>query len=157
VTKWLDDEEMAAWRPLVETFADLNAVLDAELLAHHGLNLGEYATMVRLSEAPGRRLRMCDLAALLHLSASGLTRRVEDLVKRGWVRREPDAADRRVINAVLTDQGFAALETAAPTHVDGVRRHLFDHLSRTQVRQLGRILRSLQEGEAAAGAESPAG
>jgi DNA-binding MarR family transcriptional regulator len=87
---------------------------------------------------------MCDLATRLHVSASGLTRRVEDLVRRGWVRREPDASDRRVINAVLTDEGFARLEEAAPTHVDGVRRHLFDHLSRTQVRQLASILRMLQ-------------
>lgn len=157
MTKWLDAEEMAAWRPLVETFADLNAVLEAELLASHGVNLGEYATMVRLSEAPDRSLRMCDLAELLHLSASGLTRRVEDLVKRGWVRREPDPSDRRVINAVLTDDGFAVLKAAAPTHVDGVRRHLFDHLSRTQVRQLGRILQSLQQGEARAAAESTVG
>ena len=142
-TNWLDAEEMAAWRGLVETFADLTAQLEGELLAAHRITMPEYATMVRLSEAEGRRLRMCDLATQLHVSASGLTRRVEDLVRRGWVRREPDAADRRVINAVLTDEGFAELERAAPTHVDGVRRHLFDHLSRTQVRQLGSILRTL--------------
>jgi DNA-binding MarR family transcriptional regulator len=157
VTKWLDDEEMAAWRGLVETFADLNALLEAELVATHGITLAEYGTMVRLSEAEGRRLRMCDLAALLHLSASGLTRRVEDLVKRGWVRREPDPQDRRVINAVLTEEGFAVLAGAAPTHVEGVRRHLFDHLSRTQVRQLGSILRALERAADAGTAASPAG
>lgn len=144
VTEWLDDEEMAAWRGLVETFADLTATLEAELLAEHQISMPEYATLVRLSEAEGRSLRMCDLATRLHVSASGLTRRVEDLVRRGWVRREPDASDRRVINAVLTDEGFARLEEAAPTHVDGVRRHLFDHLSRSQVRQLASILQKLQ-------------
>lgn len=151
MTEWLDDEEMAAWRGLVETFADLTATLEAELLAEHQISMPEYGTMVRLSEAEGRRLRMCDLAARLHVSASGLTRRVEDLVRRGWVRREPDASDRRVINVVLTDEGFARLERAAPTHVDGVRRHLFDHLSRSQVRQLASILRTLQ----ASGDSSP--
>jgi DNA-binding MarR family transcriptional regulator len=147
MTKWLDDEEMAAWRGLVETFADLSAALEAEISEAHGLTMGEYGTMVQLSEAPDRRLRMCDLADRLHLSASGLTRRIEDLVKRGWVRREPDAADRRVINAVLTPEGFARLAEAAPTHVDGVRRHLLDHLTRPQVRELGNILRALDEGQ----------
>jgi len=142
--RWLDDEEMAAWRGLVETFADLSAELASDLEASHGLTLAEYGTLVRLSEAPDRRLRMCDLATVLHVSASALTRRIDDMVTRGWVRREPDPADRRVINAVLTDDGFVVLATAAPDHVMSVRRRLFDHLSRTQVRQLGSILRTLQ-------------
>jgi DNA-binding MarR family transcriptional regulator len=142
-TRWLDAEEMRAWRGLVETFADLEHVLDTELIDTHGFGLAEYVTMVRLSEASGRRLRMCDLAGHLHLSASALTRRVEDLVRRGWVRREQDSADRRVVQAVLTDEGYAQLAAAAPTHVDGVRRHLIDRLSRTQIRQLGSVLRTL--------------
>ena len=148
MTRWLDDEEMAAWRGLVETFADLSATLEAELVEAHGISMGEYVTMVRLSEAENRRLRMCDLAEQLHLSASGLTRRIEDLVRQGWVRREPDSADRRVINAVLTPEGFARLAEAAPTHVDGVRRHLLDRLTRTQIRELAGIVRAMGAVEA---------
>lgn len=147
--KWLDPEEMAAWRGLVETFADLSAELASDLETSHGLTLAEYGTLVRLSEAPGRRLRMCDLAVVLHVSASALTRRIDDMANRGWVRREPDPTDRRVINAVLTDDGFAVLAAAAPDHVMNVRQRLFDHLSRTQVRQLGSILRTLQHAAAA--------
>ena len=150
MTQWLDNEEMAAWRGLVETFSDLSAVLEAELVESHGLTMGEYATMVQLSEAAARRLRMCDLAARLHLSASGLTRRLEELVRKGWVRREPDTQDRRVINAVLTDEGFARLADAAPTHVAGVRRHLLDHLTRSQIRQLGTVLEALRDSIAGA-------
>ncbi len=142
-TRWLDDEEMAAWRGLIETFGDLTSVLDTELLEQHGIPLHGYATLVGLSEAPDRRLRMCDLAARLHVSASGLTRRVEDLVRRGWVRRESDPDDRRVVYAVLTDAGLAKLVSAAPSHVEGVRHHLLDHLSRPQIRQLASILRTL--------------
>ena len=155
MTRWLDDEEMAAWRGLVETFVGLNAVLEDELVAAHGLTMAEYGTLVRLSEVEDRRLRMCDLAARLHLSASALTRRVEDLVRRGWVRREPDPSDRRVIIAVLTEEGFAALAGAAPTHVEGVRRHFLDRLTRTQVRQMGSILRSLDQTPAGATAGTP--
>lgn len=144
MTRWLDDDEMAAWRGLVDTFHDLTAVLEAELVERHDLTMGEYAALVQLSEAPDHRLRMCDFAARLHLSPSGTTRRIEELVRSGYVRREHDATDRRVVNAVLTDEGMAKLVDAAPTHVDGVRRHLFDHLSRTQVRQLGGVLKVLQ-------------
>jgi DNA-binding MarR family transcriptional regulator len=134
---WLDDEEMRAWRGLVEVVADVQASLEAELLERFGITEGGYGVLVNLSEAPGRRLRMCDLAELLHLSPSGLTRRLDGLVRQGLVTRQPSEEDRRVTLAVLTDAGFAKLRAAAPTHVDGVRRHLLDHLSRAQIRQLG--------------------
>jgi DNA-binding MarR family transcriptional regulator len=134
---WLDDEEMRAWRGLVEVFADVQAALEAELFEGFGISEGDYGVLVNLSEAPDRRLRMCDLAEQLHLSPSGLTRRLDGLVREGLVTREPGAQDRRVTLAVLTDAGFAKLQAAAPTHVDGVRRHFIGNLSRTQIRQLG--------------------
>jgi DNA-binding MarR family transcriptional regulator len=141
---WLDDEEMRAWRGLLESYGDLHAALEAELLAGYGIDGGDYGVLVNLSEAPEHRLRMCDLAARLHLSPSGLTRRLDGLVRSGYVTREPSAADRRVTLAVLTDAGQEKLETAAPAHVDGVRRHFIDHLSRTQIRQLGAAFDALQ-------------
>jgi DNA-binding MarR family transcriptional regulator len=141
--EWLDEEEMRAWRGLVEVSADVHASLEAELMEAFGFTGGDYAVLVNLSEAPDRRLRMCDLAARLHLSPSGLTRRLDGLVRLGLVGREPSAADRRVTLAVLTDAGYAALEAAAPVHVDGVRRHFLAHLSRAQVRQLGNAFDAL--------------
>ena len=134
---WLDDEEMRAWRGLVEVSADVHATLESELMAGFGFREGDYAVLVNLSEAPDRRLRMCDLAERLHLSPSGLTRRLDGLVRAGLVTREPSATDRRVTLAALTDAGYDALEAAAPVHVDGVRRHFLSHLTRAQVRQLG--------------------
>jgi DNA-binding MarR family transcriptional regulator len=144
MAKWLDDEEMKAWRGLVEVFADVEASLGGELLETHGISSGDYAVLVALSEATGHRRRMCDLALLLHLSPSGLTRRLDGLVKKGFVAREPMPDDRRVTLAVMTNKGMAKLEKAAPIHVDGVRRHLLDHLSRTQIRQLGAVLSTVQ-------------
>ncbi len=134
---WLDDDEMRAWRGLVEVFADVHASLESELVDGFGIDEGDYGVLVNLSEAPDRRLRMCDLAVHLHLSPSGLTRRLDGLVRQGLVVREASAADRRVTLAVLTDAGVAVLEAAAPVHVDGVRRHFIGNLSRTQIRQLG--------------------
>ena len=134
---WLDDEEMRAWRGMVEVVADVQASLEAELVEAFAISEGDYGVLVNLSEAPDHRLRMCDLAVRLHLSPSGLTRRLDGLVRQGFVTREPSAQDRRVTLAVLTDAGLRTLEAAAPVHVDGVRRHFVGLLSRTQLRQLG--------------------
>ena len=105
--RWLDAEEMRAWRAYVETVFELNAALEADL-AEHGLTLGDYQVLVFLSEADGRAMRMCDLAARLQLSPSGLTRRLDGLVRAGVVERRPSETDRRVMLAVLTPHGAAA-------------------------------------------------
>ena len=151
---WLDDEEMRAWRGLIEAYAELQAALEADLVSGFGIDGGDYGVLVNLSEAPDQRLRMCDLAARLHLSPSGLTRRLDGLVKAGYVARQPSEHDRRVTLAVLTDAGRATLEAAAPVHVAGVRAHFVDHLSRTQLRQLGTAFEALQRRRGLASLES---
>jgi DNA-binding MarR family transcriptional regulator len=142
--EWLDDEEMRAWRGLVEVYAELHAALECELVEGFGFNEGDYGVLVNLSEAPDRRMRMCDLATQLHLSPSGLTRRLDGLVRLGLVARQPSATDRRVTLAVLTDAGYSKLAAAAPAHVEGVRRNFLDHLTRAQIRQLGATFDALR-------------
>jgi len=144
-TKWLTAREMTAWRTYIETFSDLIGAVERDL-GEHDLTLGDYQVFVYLSEAPGRSMRMCDLADLLQLSPSGLTRRLDGLVKAGFVTREPSTDDRRVMLASLTPNGLAALEAAAPDHVASVRRHVFDHLDSDQVDALGSIFQSIKNG-----------
>ncbi|HUV17807.1 MAG TPA: MarR family transcriptional regulator [Ilumatobacteraceae bacterium] len=144
-TAWLTTEEMTAWRTYVETYSDLIAAIEHDL-AEHDLTLGDYQVFVYLSEAPDRSMRMCDLAERLQLSPSGLTRRLDGLVKAGFVTREPAIDDRRVMLATLTPAGFAALEQAAPDHVASVRRHIFDHLDADQVEALASIFQSIKAG-----------
>jgi DNA-binding MarR family transcriptional regulator len=146
MTDWLDGEEMEAWRGLVEVFSDVQASLETELTDQFDLTEGDYGVLVVLSEAPERRLRMCDLASRLHLTPGGLTRRLDGLVARGFVSRESSTEDRRVVLAVLSDDGMAMLEKAAPVHVDGVRRHLLDHLSREQLRELTAAFEAVRRG-----------
>jgi DNA-binding MarR family transcriptional regulator len=138
--RWLDDQEMRAWRGLIEVMAEVSASLEAELTEQHGIDNGDYGVLVQLSEAPEGHMRMCDLAGRLHLSPSGLTRRLDGLVREGLVARAPAPDDRRVSLAVLTPAGRRKIEAAAPDHVAGVRRHLLDHLSPTQIRQLGNAM-----------------
>lgn len=155
MTNWLDQEEMRAWRGFLMVYAEVHAALDAELLAEHGLSEGDYGVLARLSEAPDHRVRMCDLAAFMNLSPSGITRRLDGLVRDGLVSREAGEEDRRVTFARITPAGLRRLEVAAPDHVDGVRRHLLDHLSRTQVRQLGAAFDGVRRRRAAAGVGCP--
>src|SRR3954453_7769467 len=108
---WLRPDEMLAWRSYAETNADLLAALERDL-SSTGLDLGDYQVLVFLSESPERALRMCDLAGRLQLSPSGLTRRLDGLVRAGLVQRRGSDSDRRVMLAALTPKGVRALEEA---------------------------------------------
>lgn len=145
MTQWLTPPEMRAWRAYVGTYADLEGALEADL-AEHGLDLGDYQVLVYLSEAEQNQMRMCDLAELLQLSPSGLTRRLDGLVKSGAVVRRGSEVDRRVMMAVLTDDGRATLERVAPHHVASVRRRLLDHLDDAQVAALESIFTAINAG-----------
>lgn len=144
--RWLDPSEMAAWRSFVDSSAAVMAAVDADLQASAGIGAGDYGVLVNLSEADDHRLRMCDLAASLHLSPSGLTRRLDGLVRAGLVERVPSDDDRRVMLAVLTDAGRQLLERAAPEHVDSVRRHFVDRLTTGQLEVLAGALAPIARG-----------
>jgi len=146
-TRWLDDREMVAWRNFIETHYDLMSALERDLSASaSGMALGDYQVLVYLSESDDHQMRMCDLADRLQLSPSGLTRRLDGLVKAGHVRREPSTSDRRVMMATLTDEGMEALREAAPHHVESVRRRVFDHLDDEQIENLGTIFGAIHAG-----------
>ena len=110
--------------------------LDSELQRDAGLPLAYYQTLAMLSEAPDRTLRMSELAARTWSSRSRLSHAVDRLEERGWVQRVSCASDRRGAYAQLTDEGYAVLEAAAPSHVESVRRHVFDLLSVDEVAAL---------------------
>ncbi len=137
-TRWLNDTEMRGWRSLIENYGHLIAAFEADL-APHGLSLGDYEVLVLLSETPEHQLRMYDLSDRLGLSPSGLTRRLDGLVRAGFVQRETSRSDRRVMIATITAAGFEALVSAVPAHVASVRRHLIDRLTAEQVSTLGDI------------------
>jgi DNA-binding MarR family transcriptional regulator len=98
----------------------------------------EYQVLARLSQSPEQTMRMSSLADLANASLSRLSHLVKRLEERGLVRREPDPADGRFTNAVLTEKGFRALAEAAPGHVAHVRSLVIDVLSPEQLRRLGR-------------------
>lgn len=145
-TRWLSEDEQCTWRAFLAAMRLLTDELDRELQRDANMPHTYYEILVALSEAPARRLRMNQLADLCQSSRSRLSHAVSRLEEAGWVRREACPTDKRGAEAVMTDAGFAAIEAAAPGHVEAVRRHLFDVLTDEQVRQLGEISAAIRDG-----------
>ncbi len=144
--RWLDDHEMATWLPLIRLLYLLPQGLDRQLREEMGISHTWYSMLAVLSAAPDRTLSMGELARVSMASPSRLTHAIDTMAKRGWVVRRPCPTDKRSQFAILTDEGFAALEAIAPSHVAEVRRLVFDRLDREQVEQLRRIGLTLLEG-----------
>ncbi|HEX4356020.1 MAG TPA: MarR family winged helix-turn-helix transcriptional regulator [Pseudonocardia sp.] len=121
----------------------LMRAVDADMINEARLTLREYQVMMHLSEAPERRMRMSELAAVCDLSLSGMTRIVGLLEAEHHVERVRSAEDGRGWHAVLTDAGLAHLRRAYPTHLASVRRHLFDRLAEFDVGYLARAMESV--------------
>jgi len=135
--------EIAVWRSFLRAHASITRTLERELDTEAGLPLAWYDVLVQLATAPGRKLRMAQLADEVLLSRSGLTRLVDRLEKEGLVRRERSADDARGTFTVLTPAGVQRLREAAPVHLSGVQRHWLDHFDETELRQLGDLLARL--------------
>ena len=156
-TRWLDDDEQAAWRGLLAATALIDRRLDEQLQRDSGMPHAYYTVLVALSEQPGRACRMSVLADLTMSSQSRVSHAVARLEERGWVRRDPSASDGRGKLAVLTEAGRRALREAAPGHVEQVRRVVFDRLTPEQVQQLRAITQAITTSVDDAGAATAAG
>jgi DNA-binding MarR family transcriptional regulator len=143
-TQWLDETEQTAWRNFIMSVHDLMSALETDL-APYGLTMGDYEVLVWLSEAEQSRMRMCDLASAMQLSPSGLTRRLDGMVKNGWVERASCETDRRVMWAHLTAAGLAKMKEVAPAHVASVRRHVIDPLGPQGVAHMGEVFGRIRE------------
>ena len=135
--RWLTAAEVDSWLSLVRLMTWLPWSIDQQLRRDANLGMVEYQVMARLSHSPERTLRMSSLADLANSSLSRLSHLVKRLEDRGLVRREPDPADGRFTNAILTADGLRTLTEAAPAHVAHVRSLVIDVLSPEQLRRMG--------------------
>jgi len=133
----LDDRQLRAWRGMLRVHATLTKALDSELEAAHGLPLSSYEVLMHLADAEGERMRMSDLATMVILSRSGLTRLVDRLEREGLIARESCPSDARGSFATLTAAGRRRLDAARTTHLAGVRSMFLDHFSAEELELLG--------------------
>jgi DNA-binding MarR family transcriptional regulator len=139
VTRWLSEDEQRTWRRLGALVMLLPSALESQLQRDSQLTHFGYWVLAMLSEAPGRSLRMSELALASNGSQSRLSHLIARLEERGWVRRERVGEDGRGYLAKLTDAGYEKLVACAPGHVEEVRRLVFDQLTPEQVAALDEI------------------
>jgi DNA-binding MarR family transcriptional regulator len=132
------EEEL--WRAVMRIVKVIPRHLDSDLIRDAGLTASDYTTIMHLSEAPNRELRMADLATATDLSASRMTRLVDDLQSRGLVTKTASSSDARGNVARLTPRGMAKLKSAWPVHLASVRGRFFDHLDGSTVEAVARAL-----------------
>jgi DNA-binding MarR family transcriptional regulator len=136
--RWLDASQQRDWRAFMDGSLRLHEQMDRDLKQKHGLSLSEYEILVRLSEAPDRRLRMAELAAHASQSRSRLSHTCSRLEAKNLVRRESCPNDKRGVFAHLTEAGFAVLDRAAPDHVETVREFFLDVIDPADLEAIGR-------------------
>jgi DNA-binding MarR family transcriptional regulator len=134
---------------LLKAHAATTRQLNAQLVAEHGLTINDYEVLFRLARAPERRMRRVDLAEQVLLTASGITRLLDGLEQAGYVERASCSSDRRVVYAVLTDEGLAKLHEAAHTHLAQVDALFAERLGRDEQEQIAELLRKLADGDSA--------
>ncbi len=143
----VQDTSVAAWSALLRVHAALVPALDRELQAAHGLPLTWYDVLLELNAAPDRRLSMGDLGAVAVVSRTRVSRVVDQLVAAGLVTREAHPRDRRSAYAAITDAGRRRLRAAAPTYLDGIRRHFAERMTTGEAEvvaaALGKVLAGL--------------
>jgi DNA-binding MarR family transcriptional regulator len=142
-TRWLTPPQQRDWRAFVDGSVRLLDVLDQSLKSGHGLSMAEYEILVRLSEAPDRKLRMAQLAAEASQSRSRLSHTCTRLEQKGLVRRETCPSDKRGVLAHLTDEGFRALERAAHDHVNTVRDFFIEVVEPADLEAIGRAFSAI--------------
>ncbi|WP_395106604.1 MarR family winged helix-turn-helix transcriptional regulator [Actinomadura sp. SCN-SB] len=136
--RWLDAAQQHDWRAFVDGSTRLNEIMDRDLKSKHGLSISEYEILVRLSEAPDRRLRMAELADNASQSRSRLSHTCSRLESKGLVSRDNCPNDKRGVYANLTAEGYAALERAARDHVETVRTFFVDVIEPEDLAAIGR-------------------
>lgn len=126
---WLSEDQQLLWRRWLRLNSLLPVVLHRELQADAGISLSDFEVLVTLTDIPGRRVRVTDLARELNWERSRVSHHITRMERRGLVERSECRDDGRGAWVVLTKHGRSAIERAAPGHARAVRRLIFDDLS----------------------------
>lgn len=139
--EWLSDEQQRVWRNYLAMSGRLHTTMQRQLQQDCELSLSDYDVLVALTERGP--LRINELGELIGWEQSRLSHQLRRMRGRGLVEREGDDDDRRGATVTVTDAGRSALETAAPGHVELVRRVMFDGLSPAQLQAFGAAIETV--------------
>jgi DNA-binding MarR family transcriptional regulator len=136
----LDTTEERAWRALAYFFVMVPRLLDEDLQRGAHMSLSAYTILLHLSEAPGRTLRITELANRAYLSGSRTTRLVDELIAEHLVTKQRNATDGRGFDVTITEDGLAALRRAYPVHLHSVRARVLDHVDQSALQCFSEVV-----------------
>lgn len=139
MTAWLSPAQQRAWRALLGMNTHLHARLARSLQDSSDLSYADFAVLVQLTEAPDGRARISELADLLQWERSRLSHHLKRMEARAHIERSSCPEDGRGQYVSVTPIGRAAIEQAAPPHVELVRSLVFDGMSEAEVQVLTEI------------------
>ncbi|MFE6624912.1 MarR family winged helix-turn-helix transcriptional regulator [Streptomyces sp. NPDC057740] len=137
--RWLTADEQRAWRGFVRLHERLGGRLGRMLQSESNVSPADFAVLVHLTDTPDGRQRYQDLARALEWEKSRMSHHIARMAGRGMVVREECPEDGRGAFVVITDAGRAAIEAAAPRHVEAVRELFMDHVTPAELRVLTEI------------------
>lgn len=146
MTRWLNDSEQQVWRSFLTASHRLESHLARRMQVQADLSMADFGVLVQLTEAEHGRLRAFELGRALDWEKSRLSHHLTRMERRGLVCRENCGTDRRGAFVTVTPAGRAAIEAAAPAHVDNVRAAVFDRLTPAQMHALGEACQELLAG-----------
>ncbi|KMS90156.1 MULTISPECIES: MarR family winged helix-turn-helix transcriptional regulator [Streptomyces] len=137
--RWLTPQEQHAWRSFIRLHDKLRGRLSRSLQAESSVSATDFAVLVELTDVPDGRRRFQELARALEWEKSRMSHHIARMVKRGLVVREECPEDGRGAFVVITDEGRAMIEAAAPRHVEAVRELFLDHVTPAELRTLAQV------------------
>jgi DNA-binding MarR family transcriptional regulator len=140
----MTSRELAVWRSLIDTTAELRRILGAQLVQQTRLSPADYQVLLALREADGQQLRSSELAAVIDWERSRLSHHLARMQRRGLIRRDECATDSRGAVVSLTDDGAEMFRGATVPHMRAIKRNFADALTPEQFDALEDILRTLQ-------------
>ncbi len=131
---------LATFVKLRRAVNSLDARLAPALQKEHGLTESQFGVLEAVWHlGPMAQARLCEK---LLVSGSNLTTVIDNLERRGLVRRGPNPDDRRAYLIALTPTGEALIARAFGPHAARITR-LLGALSPAEQRQLGSLCRTL--------------
>jgi DNA-binding MarR family transcriptional regulator len=144
------DDRVAGWRALLLAHSGAVRAIESDLVRARTIPLSWYDVLLELNAAPGRRLRMQDLAARVLLSRTRVSRLVDEIVRAGLVERLPDPDDGRATFAAITTKGREELRKTAPRYLASIEEHFTSLFTAQEQSQLTTLLQRVADRHAAA-------